>query len=531
MSHPTHLVEIAAPAKACAPEPQARGSFRIAVHPLLRNVGLTGATSLVVAIASMILISLVGRILGPVLLGEYLLVRRIASWLQSFVALPSGIALPRYVAASVDKPRSTRQAYFVGALATGCGLAFLLGAAILLWKGPASRWMFGSAELAPLAFPLGLLLVGLAAHVCVFGFYQGILSMRRACALQLCNLAIVPILAVVLLARKHSIPAIVEATGFSMVVLAFLFSIPILRRARLFDVTRRALQGAPELLTFGLSRAFGDFGLQALLSLPAVIAARWLPMRSVSYLLLGGSFLALVSAATLPLGIILLSEVTRSLAKGRTPRLSEQLAHFIAALIESSVFASLQMLVFAGPIVGIWVGAGFAPATRVVQIFILAVPFYFVYAGLRSVVDAAALKAHNTRNILISLAVFFLGVGTMRFPVVRDHLLEAVALSVVMAMCVLSLLTLRTIRQLLEVRVRWARFFPGVSIATALGACSFLLHRALGFQLNPIALLCYEGLLSAVYLLALWRIRSSWVHFLVKSMLPARSFDSPAVGL
>jgi O-antigen/teichoic acid export membrane protein len=523
MPDPTEIVQLEERPEVCVPERWPHDVRRFSVHPLLRNIGLTGITSVVTSLAAMIVISLVGRILGPVLLGEYLLVRRIASWLQAVVVLPSGIALPRYVAANADSPMSTRQNYFLGAIVTACGLALLLIAILVAGKTDVSRVIFGTGELAPLALPLGLLLLGLAAHGAAFGYYQGMLSMGRACSAQLFNLAIIPVLAVVLLSHTRSISRIIEATGLSMLGCAFLFSVPILRGMRLAGVARRTLQHVPELLSFGLSRTWGDFGLQALLSLPAVIAAHYLPMRSVGFLLLGGSFLALVAAATLPLGIILLSQVTRSLAQQGTAQLRSQLVHFVDGLIESSVFVSLQLLVFAGVIIRLWVGPNFADATRVVELLILAVPFYFVYGGLRSVVDAAAIKAHNTRNVLISLAVFVSAVGAARFGFARNHLLEELALTVVIAMAVLCWLTLRTTRRLFKIRARWTRLLPGTGVAVILGACSVVLRAGLHFEPSFAVLFFYELAVSGVYFAGLWLLGSPWLHFLVQTMFSFQS--------
>jgi O-antigen/teichoic acid export membrane protein len=522
MSDQIEIAQLEAPPQVRMPRRSWRDVPRLSVHPLLRNVGLTGFASLATSLAAMIVISLIGRTVGPVLLGEYLLVRRMASWLQAVVVLPSGIALPRYVAASVDDPAS-QQTYFLGAVVTACGLALGLTAILVLWKNSMSQLIFGSAQLAPLALPLGLLLLGLAAHGAAFGFYQGILSMGRACSAQLFNLAIFPALAVVIFARERSIPLIVGATGVAMTVCAFVFSVPVLRGVRLADVARRAGHHVSELLSFGLSRTWGDFGLQALLSLPAVIAAHYVPMRSVSYLLLGGSLLALVAAATLPLGIILLSQVTRALAQQRA-ELRAQLAHFVDALIEASAFVSLQMLVFADTIIRIWVGPDFAPATGVVRLLLLAVPFYFVYAGLRSVVDAAAVKAHNTRNILISLAVFLASVAAVTFGVSRDSLLEGLAVSVVVAMAVLSWLTLRTMRELFELRVRWSQLVLSTGVAAILGAGSFVLHDVFHFQPNAGILFVYEMVVSGVYFTWLWLVGSPWLCFLIHTMF---SFPLP----
>jgi O-antigen/teichoic acid export membrane protein len=523
MPNQIEFTQLEVPARVSIRRRSWRDLSRPSVHPLLRNVGLTGLASVLTSVAAMIVISLIGRTVGPVLLGEYLLVRRMASWLQAIVVLPSGIALPRYVAASVEDSAS-RQTYFLGAVVTACGLAMLLTAILVLWKIPVGRLIFGSAELAPLTLPLGLLLLGLAAHGAVFGFYQGTLSMGRACTMQLFNLAIFPVLAVVVLARERSISLIVGATGIAMTVCAIVFSVPILGGVRLADVGQRALKHVSELLSFGLSRAWGDFGLQALLSLPAVVAAHYVPMRSVSFLLLGGSLLAVVAAATLPLGIILLSHVTRALAQQRAADISAQLTHFVDALMDSSFFVSLQMLVFADTLIRIWVGPDFAPATGIVRLLILAVPFYFVYGGLRSVVDAAAVKAHNTRNILISLAVFLATVAAARIGLFGDNLLEGLAVSVVVAMAVLCWLTLRTMRELFMLQVCWSKFLMSAGFAASLGAGSFVLHNVLHFQPNFAILLIYELVVSGVYLIALWSFGSPWLRFFMQTMF---SFPLP----
>jgi len=500
-----------------------RRKWRVSVHPLVQNFGLAGMTSLLTSIAAMIVISLIGRRMGPVLLGEYLLVRRMASWMQAVVVLPSGIALPRYVAASVNEGPSTRQEYFVTALVIGCGLAILLMIALLVWRGSASRLMFGNSSLGCLTLPLGLLLLGLAAQSAAFGFYQGILSMSRACLLQLFNLAIFPVAVVVWLADKNSVSLIIDATAIAMIITALVFSVPLLGRLKL--KLKTSFERSSELLSFGLSRTWGDFGLQALLSLPAVIAAHYLPMNSVSFLLLGGSFLAVVAAATLPVGIVLLSQVTRSLAQNRTAQLKLQITQFVDALVELSMFISLQMLVFTDSLVLLWVGDRFSAGVRIVQILILAVPFYFVYGGLRSVIDAAALKAHNTRNVLTSLAIFVAGVVIV-LHFWRGSVLEGLSISVVLSIAVLACLTVRTVRRLLDVRVDWLRLLPGIALALILGIVSFLVHGLVHFEKNLCLLVAYELVVSATYFAGLWLLGSRWMRYLAQTAL---SLHAPRV--
>lgn len=509
------VVELTAPAETRAAVSRKASRVISSVHPFVRNVGLTGATSFITSVSAMLVISLVGRELGPAILGEYLLVRRTASWLQAVVGLPSGIALPRYVAATVAQPVSTGQSYFLAAFGTGCGLALLMTVVFILGGGASSHLLFGSVELRSAIIPLGLLMLGLAAHGGTFGFYQGKLSMGRASLTQLINLAILPILAVLLFAHYLSVPLIIGATGISTLVCSILFALPILRHAHIADLTRRVAKPASELMSFGFGRAWGDFGLQALFTVPAMIAAHYLPLKSVSFLLLGGSFLALVSAATLPLGIILLSQITHSLVRGETAQLSARLSHFTAALIESSVFVSLQMFVFAGCILVIWVGPGYEQAVSVVRILIAAVPFYFVYCGLRSVVDAGAIKAFNTWNILISASVFIVGAVLTKSLLPNEHLLVGLALSVDASLFVLACLTIWIVRRLFHPNLRWLSTLPGVGFAVTLGALSFALSSGFNFRPGFFGLLGYESLISLVFFGGLWAGGSSWLRFIL----------------
>jgi O-antigen/teichoic acid export membrane protein len=493
---------------------------RIVVHPALRDFGLTAATSFLVAIAAMVVISLVGRTLGPVLLGEYLLIRRMASWLQAGVQLPSAVALPRYVAISFDEPHSIRQTYFLAALLTGCGIALLLDAILIIWRTALSHLFFGSAQLDHLVVPFSLLLLGLAAHVAVFGYYQGILAMGRACTLQVNNLVVIPILATELLKQRHSVALIVNAIGISMIVSTCLFALPIVYKLEVHVSVEQIKRQTTELLSYGFARVAGDFGLQVILSLPAVIALHYLPIGSVSFLLLGGSFLSAVAAATLPLGIILLSRVSRSVAGMRASELRLRVTHLVSALVGISAFACCQLIVFSGAIVRIWVGPSFLEGIRVIQIVILAVPFYFFYAGLQSVINAAAVKAHNTRNILVSVGVFLLFISLVNAFIPSDHLLEGFAASGVVGLAALASCTLRTVRRLFQIDIKWVQVMPGLGLAVMLGLLSFSLHGRFLNQPSLLVLLLYEAMVVGIYFFILWISDSPWVLFFLNTLFP-----------
>ena len=493
-------------------------SHRITLHPALRDFVVTGMASFLVAVAAAVVISILGKTAGPVLLGEYLLIRRMASWLQAGVQLPSGVALPRFVAFNMEEPSLIKQTYFLAALLASCVIALFLIIVLMIWRNVLSQLFFGSARLDHLVLPLCLLLLGLAIHGVVFGYYQGALAMGWASTLQLCNLVLVPIFATILLRSRDSIPLIVNTIGISMCGIACLFALPVVCKWELGVTPKQLKKQSSELLSYGFARIFGDMGLQAMLSLPAVVAAHYFPIGSVTFLLLGGSFLTVVGAASLPLGIILLSRVSRSVAQMRTAQLQVRVTHFVRALIELSAFICLQMIVFSDVIVRAWVGPSFLEGIRIIQITILAVPFYFIYAGLRSVIDAAAVRAYNTRNIVISGIVFLLFIALIKINVSPNHLLEWLAASGAVGLAVLAFCTLRTIRHLIHIDLEWFRILPSLCLAAIFGALSFFLREWSHYELGLLSLLLYELFVAGLYFLVMWTLRSSWVHFLLNSM-------------
>jgi len=491
---------------------------RFVVHPAYRDFALTGSASFLVGLAAMLVISILGRTAGPVFVGEYLLIRRMASWFQAGVQLPSGVALPRFVAFNIDQSGLIRQTYFLGALLVSCLIGLMLGAILLFWRNALSHLFFGSSQLDHLILPLCVLLLGLAMHGVVFGYFQGTLSMVSASALQLCNLVFIPVLAALLLRSTNSIPLIVNTMGVVMCICSCLFAWPLVRRWEPGGTFAQLRLQSSELLSYGGSRIFGDMGLQAMLSLPAIVAAHYFPIGSVSFLLLGGSFLTVVGAASQPLATILLSRVSRSIAQSRTDQLRLQVTHFVNALIDLSVFTCLQMVIFSDVIVRVWVGPRFLEGIHIIQIVIVAVPFYFVYAGLRSVIDAAAVKAYNTRNIAISGGIFLLSLPIIKLCVPPVYLLEALAASGVLGLAVLTVCTLRTIRHLLGIELKWARLLPGVCLGVMFGALSSAFRGWNHHELGLAGLALYQLVLTGLYLLIMWVLRSSWVRFVLDTM-------------
>src|SRR5713101_7144553 len=149
------------------------------MDPFLKDVVLTSGTWIVVTTESLLAISLLGRLMGPEAVAEYLLVRRVAAWLLTGVMLGLGVGLPRYVAFAKSDSRD-RQLYFWAAL--GCALGASMALLLVLNVAPrlSAEWLLGKPELQYLVLPLSILVFSYALSTVVFGHYRGCLAMTRA---------------------------------------------------------------------------------------------------------------------------------------------------------------------------------------------------------------------------------------------------------------------------------------------------------------------------------------------------------------
>ncbi|MBZ5513936.1 MAG: lipopolysaccharide biosynthesis protein [Acidobacteriia bacterium] len=484
-------------------------------HPLVRDLAFSVASEFSVLAAGVLIVSLVGRLLGPVALGEFLLLRRVSAWLVTGTLLGMANALPRYVAHAVKKPAEERRAYFLAGSA--CLLASTIGVGLVLYSGRQSfaRWLFGDASLANLILPLCLLLAGLAAQTAVYGYFRGTMTFRRANAIQVFHFAVIPVVAVILLYPTRSVALILNVTGGATIVAAAIFAAPIIRELA-HNRLPRLRPYAVELLKYGVGRVPGYFGSTALFALGPMIAAHFVSMTEVGYLLVGSNLLVVLGYTVGPLSVVLLSKFSVMLGQNRKAEVRASLAHLMGATLDLSVFATLQLVVFADPLVRLWVGSKFVEAIPVVRLLTLAVPPYLFYMALRSSIDAISVKPLNTGNVLVAIVIYLgLTAVTLKFLPVHS-LLEGIAGSLVVALVALGILTARTFKELYELSIPWRRCGPSLLAAFALGVASLLFRWILGFHESPVLAVSFGLVVSGVFVGLLMKLGSPWLGFVWK---------------
>ena len=505
---------------ALSAKPATRG--KLSLHPLFRDFGLTAFTELGVLVSGLAIVSLMGRLLGVAALGEYLLLRRVLAWLQPAVQLGMGNALPRYVAYDADGPPGQLRRYLAVSVILSGGLAALLAFILYFGRGTFARWLFGSVHLQSLILPLGLLILGLTIHGSAYGYFRGRLALIQANALQICNLVFLPVIVVIGLAKTQSVALIVGATGLATLFFSTTACTFLLRRSAAGPLGMRGT--ASKLLRYGVPRVPGDFALGGLLALGPLVAMHFVPISSVTCLLLGISILSAVNASSTPVGTLMLSKVSMMLSQERHSEVRVHLRHLLAATIDVSVFVTIQLIVFADVMLRLWVGPRFDGRAGVARIILLAVPFFLIYGCLRSSVDAASITAYNTSNIFISCMLFIVLLGGVVVLVPRGLAVDGVAVSLVTAFVMLAWLTVRTTRKLFGLGVPWRECTSGLLIGFILTGATFAARLMAGN--GALALPLITSLAFVTYLLILKMIGTQWLSFFLDVALQrARSLS------
>lgn len=491
------------PSDAGNPEPD---KGRLFVHDVAITMGAEAAAMG----SSLLLTGMISRWTGARPLSEYLLLRRVLSWTLAAAFLGLATGLPRYVALSAGAAKRNEAAYFVAALMCMVPMAILAGGLMVLKRALFAHWFFGSSQEANLVIALALLLMGYSIHRAVYGYYRGLLEMTRANLLEVANVAVLPLLVVLALARSQTIPVMMGLTGVLMTISSAIFALPVLNRLhRPIQLTAHCR----ELLQYGVPRVPGDFGVAAITAIGPMMAVHFIPLTKVSPLLLGLNILLVVGYAAGPIGIVLLSKLSMMLGRNEHDMVQARLRLLITCVTELSVFACVQLAIFADVVVRAWVGPGFNDQMMVIRVVLLAIPFYLFFMTLRSTIDAATVKPLNMANVMLCLGVYvgLIAAWAELFPL--KSLLIGIAGCLLFSQVLLALLTARTFRRFYGLGVPWRQIGPSFAAAMVLGTLAYALRV---WQKAPVTLpeaALVEAVLMGLYVLVLMRRGSGWLAY------------------
>jgi O-antigen/teichoic acid export membrane protein len=236
-------------------------------------------------------------------------------------------------------------------------------------------------------------------------------------------------------------------------------------------------------------------------------------MASLAPLLLGLGILNIIGTSANPLNQVLLSKVSMMLAEGRMAEARGYIGHLLAAAAELSFFVCIQSVVFADVAIRIWVGPAYSSEGLLIRILLMAIPFYLLHTALRCVIDAGAVTAYNTYNILIAFVVFIASVAVEVRMLPAALLLKSIAATLLLALAVLAWTTARVVKMVYNVRLRWRDSLPSFAFAGFLGCASLAYRYVEHFHTGAFEFMACEVLLNAAFLVFLNRRRCAWFKF------------------
>jgi O-antigen/teichoic acid export membrane protein len=393
-------------------------------------------TELVVMAAGILVLKLAAQFLGAVGFGEYTLTRRAISLLYLPLVLGLGIAAPRYIAIATAGalPGFSPRSFAVATLTAGLLPALIVIILMNLRPGGASAILFGSTSMSFLVPAATIALAGLTMHSMTYAVFRGRGDMNLANLLQLVNNGIVPVTAFMFV--PHYAPTVLTATGVTWMLTSVAALVGVMTRDRTKEISERPLSDHLRvLLRFGVPRVPGEFALVGLFALPALIALRTQGVVAAGQFSAGMSLLSLVAGVFGPVGLVLLPRASAQAASGDLHGLRRIVLKMLGAGIVLAIAAVAVGEILIPPFVRWYFGKDFIPAIPVFRICLLGAIPYVIYVLLRNILDALDVRAVNSRNLLITLALLLV------LCALRSDILS-MASSLLIALTLLGLLSL-----------------------------------------------------------------------------------------
>ncbi|MGC8846562.1 MAG: lipopolysaccharide biosynthesis protein, partial [Candidatus Hydrogenedens sp.] len=331
--------------------------------------------------------------------------------------------------------------YFVSgvSLIIPVGLVFIL--ILNLFKENFAFLIFGSSHYSYLIPPISLVICGLLLHALCYSYFRGRLLMIKANILQMINMGIIPLFAFTM---SNTTQQVLGITGIGILIISttfFSFIIKDIKRERL-DILSRG----KELLGYGLQRVPGDFGMAALLSLPAIFTAHIAGVKDAGYVAFGISLLNMIGTAFAPIGLIMLPKASQLIGSKDLYRLKYYILKLLKIAFLLTTVGVTFFELFADKIITLYLGRAFSDIVLVARVIMIGVLPYAIYVSMRSIIDAYYVKAVNTMNIVIALLIFLMLSG-ITTAMLKSY---SIIISFLIAIFILGGLTIFGVRKIIR---------------------------------------------------------------------------------
>ena len=373
----------------------------IKLSPFLKDIVLTTITSIVVIISMIFVTRLLAKGLGPESFGAYCLARRMVSFIIPFSTLSMGVALTRYVAISTDDEK--RNGYLVSTTVIVLCFSLILSVVGCLGGKSLTILIFHDPKYLMLFYSSLFMIMGFGFFTILYSYYRGIQRMDLANLLQICIVAVFPLIISYVLAQQNNVALIVFLMGLCAYLTIFPL-IVLLRKIKWKGPIQFKLS-FKNLLRYGIPRTPGGIAFAGIVVIGPFLAPYFGTLRDAGYLVVGQSVFRILEGAVVAFGLVALPKVSQIFSEGRTDFLRDRISDILAMIIHIGMFIIIQLFIWSKEIVLIWLGHEYSEAVPIIRIFLVSLCPYLGYVMLRSIVDAVEEKAINTLNLFVAFGI------------------------------------------------------------------------------------------------------------------------------
>ena len=406
-------------------------------------VGQAAGTAMANVVAGsllFVLFRLIAEGFGEAAFGDYQLARAATTLLSPLLLLGAGVVIPREIA------RRDSNLNDLDVMAGGVAVTFPLAGLLLVLAlvAPEAGSIVGASS-SSLVLPTALFVVAVLTVSVVASVLRGQGRFLEYNLLLIGTTSFGPLLGFLL---ANSIGGLLLISAAVACLTALAWSLAISHREG-FAVTKPgAKRAAMTIIRYGPPRVIGDFSYLGLLAIPTLIAGAQEDAAVAGAIGLTTSVIAVGISIAGPISDVALPWAARVLSSSfvQAVRRNMRLLTFAVGLV--SFLGSIVLFATAPLVVDLVGGVGGSRAVVAIRSASLALPGFAIFVAVRSVIDAADLRAINARNSILSQVSLLatlttlnaVGVGIARFGIAM------VASSVVLG--VLTVVSARS-RQLL----------------------------------------------------------------------------------
>lgn len=329
----------------------------------------------------LVLYGLIARFMGVEALGEFLLVRRITFPLMGILLLGMTTGLPYYVSREGDNAYGAAALLLFGLLTIP-----LIGlASAVLHRGVLSGFPHA------LALPFFIFAVGYALQFLVYGLLRGNLNILGANLLQLIGTGLIPI-GLFFLLYHQGVPSLLIAAGLGTLILSGLAGLVKLGRGWSAVDGRKMAQ----LLVYGVQRVPSSLAFFILLGGVPLLILSSTSKAEMAFVNSGISLIRLFMVVVGPLGVVLLPRLSKALAANQKARVAAGLEALAKTTFLVGAALALFLSINSEALMSVWLGSESAAGADIVELIVLALPFYLLMAMLRAPIDAASVRGYNS---------------------------------------------------------------------------------------------------------------------------------------